>query len=173
MGSSESFFDNINYWCQQAGLDPSCIASMTSHLVDRDNAIQRLEFMTEAQRNSFTQPRKGVKCEWSINYQRYKMRTEPDITSSDRIAKQPSYALLEIFRDILPTSENDGMENLMLTSTHCRSTHSELPPAEHFYHKSAMYWMPGFPGDMCASSLSLRITSKKSNKNGLNSFPPK
>ena len=96
---------NIHSWCQQAGLDPSCIASMTSHLVDRDNAILRLEFMTESQRNSFTQHCKGVKCEWSINYQRYKTRTEPDITSSDRIAKQPFYALVEIFRDILPTSE--------------------------------------------------------------------
>ena len=105
-GVKKSTLDyNIHYWCQQAGLDPSCIASMTSHLVDRDTAILRLEFMTEQQRNAFTQHCKGVKCEWQINYQRYKMRTEPDITSSDRIAKQPFYALLEILREILPASE--------------------------------------------------------------------
>ena len=96
---------NINYGCQQAGLDPSSIASMTSHLVDQRSTIVRLEFMTETQRNAFNQHCKGVKCEWNINYQRLKMRPEPDITSSDRIAKQPFYALLENFREILPTGE--------------------------------------------------------------------
>ena len=109
---SGSFFQNLissnisyHYWCQQAGLDPSCIASMTSHLVDRDNAILRLEFMTESQRITFTQHCKGLKCEWKINHQRHKMRTEPDITASDRISKKPFYALLEKLRDIFPVSE--------------------------------------------------------------------
>ena len=69
--------------------------------------------------------------------------------------------------------KKDGMENLMQTSTHCRYTHSELPPAEPFYLKPVMYWIPDLPGDMYASSLSLRMILKKCNRSGLNNFHTK
>ena len=96
---------NIHFWCKQAGLEPSSVTSMTSHLVDQGSSLVRLEFLTEMQRNTFNQHCKGVKCEWNINYQKCKMRAEPDITSSDRIAQQPFHALLGIFREILPRNE--------------------------------------------------------------------
>ena len=145
-GVKEANLDyNIHYWCREAGLEPSSITSMTSRLVDQRSSLVRLEFLTETQRNTFNQRCEGVKCEWNISYQKCKMRTDPDITSRDRIGKQPFYALLDFSERSCPKLKKVGMMNLMLISAHCRYTHFALPPVEHFFHKSDMYWIPDFP----------------------------
>lgn len=81
------------------------VVSITNHLVDHQSSILRIEFLTESKKQQFASHTRQVKCEWSINQKKYKMITEQDTPSSDRLSKQPFYALIDIFRDILPQGE--------------------------------------------------------------------
>lgn len=96
---------NVGYWLQQSGLQMEDVVSITNHLVDHQNSILRTEFLTESKKHQFASHTRQVKCEWSINQKKYKMKTEQDIPTSDRLSKQPFFTLIDIFRDILPQGE--------------------------------------------------------------------
>ena len=64
-----------------------------------------MEFLTETLRSKFFNYAKANKLEWAFNHKKSKVKVEADINCSDRLARQPFYTLLEVFRTILPSAE--------------------------------------------------------------------
>lgn len=93
---------HFKYWAQQAGVSYDLVSSFTNHMYDSDSSILRLEFLTESAKVSFSKYLKDNKCEWNINYNKTKCKQEPDLSTSDRLAKQPYYTLLELLPSVLP-----------------------------------------------------------------------
>eukprot|EP00435_Cladocopium_sp_Y103_P059895 s135_g21.t1 len=96
---------NIKCWGERSNVPFDSIASMPNHLLNSNSTIPRLEFTTETYRSQFYNYIKNSRLEWGINRQRYRVKAEPDISTSDRLAKQPFYTLLELFRQLLPDSD--------------------------------------------------------------------
>ena len=68
-----------------------------------DSSVMRLEFTTEIARNEFFQHMRNTKNVWLIHGKEYgKAKVENDIPTSDRLAPQPNYTLLDLFQGILP-----------------------------------------------------------------------
>lgn len=62
-----------------------------------------LEFTTEIARNDFFQHTRNTKNVWLVHGKEYgKAKVENDIPTSERLALQPYYTLLDLFQDILP-----------------------------------------------------------------------
>ena len=78
---------------------------MNSQIIDTASGILRLEFLTENQRTQFFTHVKQNRLDGGFQQKKCKVKVEPDSNAGDRLAKQPFYTLLEIFRNLLPEEE--------------------------------------------------------------------
>ena len=94
---------NVWHYFQKSGVSWDCLAAMHTHTLTTDSSVMRLEFTTEIARNEFFQHMRNTKNVWLIHGKEYgKAKVENDIPTSDRLALQPYYTLLDLFQDILP-----------------------------------------------------------------------
>ena len=56
-------------------------------------------------RNKFFNYAKANRLEWGFNQKKFKVKIDADVNSSNRLARQPFYTLLEMFSKILPEEE--------------------------------------------------------------------
>ena len=93
---------NLKYFCDRADISFDQASSISNYIVITDCSILRLEFLTETLRNKFFS---YAKANRGFSQKKFKVKIEADVNSSDRLARQPFYTLLEIFRKILPEEE--------------------------------------------------------------------
>lgn len=71
------------------------------------------------------------------------MKTETNIPTSDRLAKQPYFTLIDIFKDILPSADKRPTRDSMSTIQQTEAEEERPPPQ----HKAIQpLWSSGSPG---------------------------
>ena len=115
---------------------------MNSHIIDTASGILRLEFLTENQRTQFFTHVKQNRLDGGFQQKKCKVKVEPDSNAGDRLAKQPFYTLLEIFRNILPEEEERHQHSAGAASTELQLTDSPMT-------KPLTFPTPSFHRQLC------------------------
>ena len=149
---------------QQSGVSWECLAAMHTNTSTTDSSVMRLEFTTEIARNEFFQDMRNTKNVWLIHGKEYgKAKVENDIPTSDRLALQPNYTLLDLFQGILPADmkgSNGELQSdratLQVWPDKNASTQQQLAQVPF------TYWTTGSQDIMYASCSLWRTTLKRS-----------
>ena len=97
----KSLDTNLKILLERSGVDPGHIQSRTNYRFSQDECYVFVTFVTESERNAVKYFLSKQKFSWSYwdgyNYIERKLRVEQHTSSTDRIAKQPLFALADVF----------------------------------------------------------------------------
>ena len=131
---------NLKYSCERADISFDQVSSISYYIVNTDSSILRLEFLTETLRNKFFTYAKANRLEWAFNQKKFKNKLEADVNSSDKLARQPFYTLLEFSGGSFQKKNKDPEDNSKVISTHCRFGLAEKPQPSPCWLRLAIHW---------------------------------
>ena len=92
---------NLKILVERAGISQSQIQSRTNYRFSQDECYVFVTFITESDRNAVKQYLNRQKFSWSYwdgyDYSERKLRVEQHVSATDRIARQPLFALADVF----------------------------------------------------------------------------
>ena len=103
---------NMDHYFQQAGIKWEDVAAIHNHQVSAAHSVVRVEFLTEAMAAHFKDEMRKTRKYWrDSNYADHRVRFEADMTTEDRLAMQPFYAMLDILKELFPSPTYSDIQN--------------------------------------------------------------